>query len=282
MKRASLLLLPAAVLGASYHDVISSLVIRWWTDPDYSHGFFVPLFSLIFLWEKRASFTADGLRSSWAGLPVMLLAAVLRALGHLLLSPYLGYVSLLVMLGGLVLLCCGKRVVRQAWFPMSFLVLMLPLPRLVYESVALPLQQFSAIFASAVLEGLRVPVLREGNVIHFAGKTLEVVQACSGIRLLTGFAAMSIVVAHLQRKPLWHKGVLVASTIPVAVAANALRVTGTGILYYTSGRGSAEGFFHTFSGWLLFVLALGALLLESYLLSRAAAFARARWKGGSG
>jgi exosortase len=122
-----------------------------------------------------------------------------------------------------------------------------------------------------VLDVAGVPVLREGNIIHFAGKSLEVAQACSGMRLLIGFVAMGIAVAHLSRKPLWHKAIIVCSTFPIAVLTNAARVTGTGFLYHSVSESLAEGFFHAFSGWLLFVAALGVLLLESYLLTKAAA-----------
>jgi exosortase len=110
-------------------------------------------------------------------------------------------------------------------------------------------------------------VLREGNVIHFSGKSLEVAQACSGLRLLMGFVALGIAIAYLSKKPLWHKLVLVASTLPIAVLANAARVTGTGVLSQCVSERMAEGFFHALSGWLLFVVAAGILLAESCVLS---------------
>jgi len=256
-----------AALGIYYHDVAAQLAVRWWNDPNYSHGFFVPLFSLYFLWERRRELAEVRWRWSALGLPVILAAAVVRVFSHLVFSPYLAGVSLVMMLGGMVLFCMGRRMARKLWLPIAFLFLMLPLPAPVYEAIALPLQRFAAIFATRALYTVGIPVLREGNIIHFAGKSLEVAQACSGMRLLVGFVAMGIAVAHLSKQPLWHKAVLVASTFPIAILANAVRVAGTGILYHTVGEEAAEGFFHAFSGWLLFVIALGLLGLESVVLS---------------
>jgi len=259
--------LPLAALVAYYHDVAVQLGVRWWNDPNYSHGFFVPMFSLYFLWERRRDIAEVPVRWSALGVPVMLAAAALRMFGHLIFSPYIAGMSLVVMLAGAVIFCFGLRLTRQLWLPIAFLVLMLPLPTPAYEAVALPLQRFAAIFATKVLHTVGIPVLREGNVIHFAGKSLEVAQACSGMRLLIGFVAMGIAVAHLSKRPIWHKSLLVASTFPIAIVANAVRVAGTGILYNTMGEAAAEGFFHAFSGWLLFVIALGLLALESFALS---------------
>lgn len=261
-------LLPVAALGLYYHDVALQLAVRWYNDPNYSHGFFVPLFSLYFLWEKRSGLAAVPWKGSLLGLPLILAAASMKGMGHLLFSPYLAGVSLVVIIAGIVLFCWGRRVMRHTWVPVAFLFLMLPLPGPVYESVALPLQRFAAMFATVVLHAVSIPVLREGNVIHFAGKSLEVAQACSGMRLLVGFVAMGIAVAYLSRNPIWHKAVLVASTFPIAVLANAVRVTGTGVLYHCVSEKAAEGFFHAFSGWLMFVLALGVLMIESRILLR--------------
>jgi len=264
-----IMLLPAAAVGLYYHDVAAQLAARWCNDPDYSHGFFVPLFSLYFLWENRSHLAHIRWEGSLLGVPVIGLAAAMKAFGHLIFSPYVAGVSLVVLIAGVVVFCLGWRMMRRVWLPIAFLFLMLPLPGPVYEAIGLPLQRFAAVFAAAALQAVGIPVLREGNVIHFAGKSLEVAQACSGMRLLVGFVAMGIAVAHLSRKPLRHKAVLVASTFPIAVLANAIRVAGTGVLYHCVSKKAAEGFFHALSGWLLFVVALGALMLESRVLSGA-------------
>jgi exosortase len=262
------IVLPVVALGLYYHDVARQLAVRWYNDPNYSHGFFVPLFSLYFLWEKRSGLAAIPWKGSLLGLPVILAGAGLKGMGHLLFSPYLAGVSLVVVIAGVVLLCWGRQMMRHTWVPVAFLFLMLPLPRPVYESVALPLQRFAAMFATVVLQAVSIPVLREGNIIHFAGKSLEVAQACSGMRLLVGFVAMGIAVAYLSGNPIWHKAIVVVSAFPIAVVANAIRVTGTGVLYHHVSEKAAEGFFHAFSGWLMFLLALGVLMLESLVLLR--------------
>jgi len=263
-----IMLLPAAAAAVYYHDVAAQLAVRWWNDPNYSHGFFVPLFSLYFLWENRSRLADIQWKGSLLGAPVIGLAAAMKAFSHLIFSPYVAGVSLIVLIAGIVLFCMGRRMMRRVWLPIAFLLLMLPLPGPVYEAIGLPLQRFAAVFAATVLHAVRIPVLREGNIIHFAGKSLEVAQACSGMRLLVGFVAMGIAVAHLSRKPLWHKAALVVSTFPIAILANAIRVAGTGVLYHCVSEQLAEGFFHAFSGWLLFVLAIGALMLESSALAK--------------
>ena len=262
------MLLPATAAAVYYHDVAAQLAVRWWNDPNYSHGFFVPLFSLYFLWENRSRLADIQWKGSLLGAPVIGLAAAMKALSHLIFSPYVAGVSLSVLIAGVVLFCMGRRMMRRVWLPIAFLLLMLPLPGPVYEAIGLPLQRFAAVFAATVLHAVRIPVLREGNIIHFAGKSLEVAQACSGMRLLVGFVAMGIAVAHLSRKPLWHKAALVVSTFPIAIPANAIRVAGTAVLYHSVSEQLAEGFFHAFSVWLLFVLAIGALMLESSALAK--------------
>jgi len=263
-----IILLPAAALGLYYQDVVARLTVRWWNDPNYSHGFFVPLFSLYFLWEDRARVAEVKWRGSSLGLPLILAAAAMKGVSYLIFSPYLAGVSLVVLIAGATLFCFGRRMMRTVWLAVVFLFFMLPLPGPIYEAIGLPLQRFAAAFAGRTLQAMTIPVFREGNVIHFAGKSLEVAQACSGMRLLVGFVAMGIATAHLSRKPLWHKAILVCSTFPIAVLANAARVTGTGVLYHCVSEGLAEGFFHAFSGWLMFVMALGVLMAESCILSK--------------
>lgn len=261
-------ILPLASILLYQGDVLRDLLLRWWDDPNYSHGFFVPLFSLYFLHQNRSQLAATPWHGSVTGLPIILLAAAVKSVSHLLLSPYLAGISLIISLAGVVVLCWGWRMMRRVWVPVAFLLLMLPLPQPLYETLSLPLQQFAAVFSASVLQNVGIPVLREGNVIHFAGKSLEVAQACSGMRLLVGFIAMGIAVAHLSHRPHWQKAFIMISTFPIAIVANAVRVTGTGILYHSVSERLAEGFFHAFSGWLLFVIALGVLALECHILAK--------------
>jgi len=256
-------------VGAAYYaDVVKGLCVRWWEDPNYSHGFFVPLFSLYLLWEDRRAIGKCGGEGSLAGSLIIVSAAIMKMFSHMILSPYLAGISLIVMVCGVVMCCWGWRTLGRAAVPIGFLIFMLPLPHPAYELVSLPLQRMAAVLAAGALQIVSIPVLREGNVIHFAGRSLEVAEACSGIRLLMGFVAMGVAVAFLSRRPAWQRATLVGSTVPIAVLANALRVTITGVLYHGVSEDLAQGFFHAFSGWLMFVAALAALAGECRILAR--------------
>lgn len=261
-------MLPFAAAAIYYSDVLSDLAVRWWEDPSYSHGFFVPIFSLYLLWEDRRDLLQSAGEGSLAGLLLVLSAAIVKLFSHLFLSPYLAGISLMILVSGVVMCCWGWRAFRRAAVPVGFLIFMLPLPQPAYELISLPLQRVAAIVAAGGLQALSIPALREGNVIHFAGRSLEVAEACSGMRLLLGFVAMGVAVSFLSRRPPWQRVLLVGSTVPIAVLANAARVTVTGILYHGVSEQLAQGFFHAFSGWLMFLVALAVLAAECRLLAR--------------
>ena len=241
-----LLLVP---LGLLYHDILAKLSVQWYDDPDYSHGFLVPLISGYLVWERRQKLTAAPLNPSPWGMAVLTLGLSMLVIGSIGAELYLQRTSLIVIMSGLVLLILGREYLRVLSLPLIFLIFMVPLPAIVVNAVAFPLQLLAAQTATLCLFNLGIPVLREGNVIMLAGTTLEVAEACSGIRSLQALVALGTVYAYFSQHETWKRWALVAVSIPIAILANAFRVTGTGMLAHYWGAEAAEGFYHTFPAW---------------------------------
>jgi exosortase len=189
-------------------------------------------------------------------------------LGNLATEFFTMRFSLLVILGGIILFLLGKEFFKALLFPLVFLILMIPIPSVLMDRVTFPMQLFASKVAAGCLDLIGIPVLREGNIIQLANTSLEVVEACSGIRSLISLIALSVVFAYFSQSGTWKRVVLVLSTFPIAIIANAARVTGTGILAHHYGQTVAQGFFHGFSGWILFVVAFVCLFVLGALLSR--------------
>jgi exosortase len=204
----------------------------------------------------------------------MLGAIGLLLVGTLGAELFISRCSLLFLFGGMILFLAGWKMLRAVAFPLAFLVLMIPLPALIYNQVTFPLQLLASRLASNSLELLGIPVLREGNVLVLPNYSLEVVQACSGIRSLMSLIALAIAYGYLADRRLWARYILVIFMLPIAVAGNALRVVGTGVVTYFWGPQWAEGFFHFFQGWLIFVSAVACMLLIHWLLSHPAQLRR--------
>lgn len=253
---ATVLVILIAVL---YRSVFPAWLEDLWNDPNYSHGLLVPFISGWLLWQRRDELLALPPQPAWsAGL---LIAAALGLLVAGLLSAELftARFALVVLLTGLVGFVCGYAHLRILALPLGYLVFMIPLPALVFNSIAFPLQLLASRLAVATLQALDIPALREGNVIVLSHVSLEVVEACSGLRSLMSLAAMSVLIAAVTLRGVGLRLVLVCLSAPIAVVMNAVRVSGTGLLAHRYGSQAAEGFFHTFSGWVVFAGALLAL-----------------------
>ena len=247
-----------------YAPVLSHLVGQWSRDPNYSHGFSVPAFSLYLLWQEWGHLQKLPLQPSWSGLlPLGLAVAVLMA-GVLGAELFLSRSSFLIAMAGLVVLLYGWNHLRVALFPWLFLLFMIPIPTIVFNQITFPLQLLASKTAAVTLPLLGVPVLREGNVIQLPAMALEVAEACSGIRSLMSLATLAVIYGYLLEPRKAIRVALALASIPIAVVANSLRIVGTGLLVQYWDPEKAEGFFHAFSGWLIFVVSL--LLL--YLLHR--------------
>jgi exosortase len=256
-----------AVLFLHMHT-ISVLVQRWYHESDNTYGFFVPVLSAYLIWRNRDEILAIKPNSSLWGGAIIAASFLLQALGVIANVGYFQALSLVFLLCGIVLATCGKKVFVASAFPIFYLLLMIPLPGAVHSAIANPLQQLASTFSAHILELLRIPVFREGNVFRLAGISLEVAEACSGLRSLVGLLSMGILLGYLITPRGWERIFLALSTIPIAVAANILRVAGTGVIYEYVGAEYGQGFYHGFGAWIVFVIALGILLGEASLLSR--------------
>lgn len=254
------------VFSLLFHEVMTKLVHDWATDDNYSHGFLIVPISLYLAWERRDRLLCAPLAPSALGLIVLVGGIALLITGVLGAELFVTRIALLAVLAGSILYIFGWAHLRLLAFPLALLLLMIPIPSIIFNQIAFPLQLLASRFATDVLSLWGIPVLREGNVIMLAHTTLEVAEACSGIRSLMSLITLGILLGYFTESRLWVRWVLAITTIPMAILANGLRVAGTGILAHYWGAEAAEGFFHTFSGWLIFGFAFGMVLLIQWLI----------------
>ncbi len=247
------------LIGWLYGSILVGLFMQWKNDKDYGHGPFVPAFALFVLWQTRHKLRSVKSAPSWSGLVLIVCALVVLILGVLGAELFLSRVSLLILVAGLVVLFRGWTFFRAVLFPWAILILMIPIPKIIISNITFPLQTLAAKVATNLLRLIGVAVLREGNTITLASMKLEVVEACSGIRSLLSLLTLSIIYGYLMENRKWVRVVLACSAVPIAVAANGFRIFGTGLMGQYWGQEKAEGFFHTFSGWLIFVVSLAIL-----------------------
>jgi exosortase len=252
---AALFVLLAVSFAFLYQHVITRLVNDWYNDENYSHGFLIVPIALYFVWERRKELK-EALRepSAWGILVVLGSMASLLA-GILGSELFLTRISILGTLAGIILFLYGWNHLKILLLPIAFLLLMIPIPAIIFNQIAFPLQLLASRFGEIALLACHIPVLREGNVINLANTSLEVAEACSGIRSLISLLTLGIVYGYFTDTRIWVRIVLVFGTIPIAIAANGIRVAGTGIAAHFYGPEAAQGFFHSFSGWIIFIAA---------------------------
>lgn len=251
-----------------YRQILPAWFSDLWIDPNYSHGLLVPFVSGWLVYERRDQLAKLAVRPATSAIFLVLAGLLLLAVGLLAAELFTTRLSFLVLITGLIAFNLGYDYVRALALPLGFLLFMVPLPTLVLNAVSLPLQFFASQLAVSVLQGVGIPALREGNVIMLPHVSLEVVEACSGLRSLVSLGAVAVLMAALVLRRPVTRLLLVASSILIAVLTNGARVAGTGILSYHFGAAAAEGFFHEFSGWVVFVAALCLLGPEAGLLRR--------------
>jgi exosortase len=254
-------ILLCALIVAIYYRVVGKLVYDWYDNPDFSHGFLVPLFSAYLLWTKRDALRRMPLRPSWGGVYLIAGAIVMLFLGIYGAELFLSRISLVMLLGGIVWTFAGRSILREVRFPLLVLLLAIPLPAVIYNQITFPLQIFASKLASATLPLFGVPVLRDGNIIQLPSMQLEVAEACSGIRSLMSLFTAAIFYGYFLERSPKRRVILALASIPIAVFANAARIVGTGLAVQYWDPDKALGFFHEFSGWLIFVVSLVCLYL---------------------
>jgi exosortase len=256
-----------ALGGWLYAPILLRLIAQWWSDPNFSHGFFVPLFSSWVVWQNRRRLQAIRPAPSLWGLPVVCLSLSALLFGVLGSEIFVARMSLLVLTAGIILFFLGWRMLRAVAFPLAFLVLMVPIPAIIFNQITFPLQILASKLAAAVLPLFGVPVLREGNIINLPAMPLEVAEACSGVRSLLSLATLAVIYGYVLEKAAAMRILLALAALPIAVAANGLRIVGTGLLVQYWDPLKAEGFFHVFSGWLIFVFSLLMLFVVHRFLA---------------
>jgi exosortase len=259
------------VLGALllvYWQVLTGLVSDWSNDDNYSHGFFIVPLAAYFAWERRDKILAAPRRPSWFGLVVVAGSLFFLIAGLLGAELFLSRVSIILTLTGAILFLFGWPMLRVLAFPLAFLLLMIPLPALIFNKIAFPLQLLASHVGEYSVRSLDIPILREGNVLILANAKLEVAEACSGIRSLVSLFTLGIVFGYFVDHRVWVRSFIALSAIPVAILANGLRVASAGVAAHNYGTAGVEGLFHEFSGWVVFVVAFLMMFALQRLLQR--------------
>lgn len=258
----------AALILAAYAPVLERLVRQWNDDPDLGHGFFVPLVAAYIIFRQRHELALLPPGGNWWGAALLVWGGLQLMVATYGAELFLARTAFLVTLAGSVLLIRGWPTVRAIAFPLVLLAFMIPLPTVVMNQVTFPLQLIASRAAELALTLIGIPVLREGNILELPSQRLSVVEACSGIRSLLSLSFLALVYAYFfDRKP-WMRWVLLAAAVPVAIVANAFRVTMTGILSEYN-RSLADGFFHLAEGWVIFMVSLAMLMLVHQFVHRA-------------
>jgi exosortase len=255
----------AVLLCVLYYRVAIKLVYDWYTIPDYSHGFLVPFFAAFLIWDKRKELSSTPIKQSWAGIALVIFSVAVLILGVYGVELFTARMSFVMLLTGLIWTFFGWAMLKALRFPLLVLILAIPFPAIVFNQITFPLQLLASRIASDILPFLGVPTLHEGNVIELPVMKLEVAEACSGIRSLMSLFTLAVFYGYFLEKTTKRRVILALASIPIAVAANVVRIVGTGLCVQYWDPDKALGFFHEFSGWVMFVISLACL----YLVHRA-------------
>ena len=264
------------LLVACYAPVLLALVHNWNDDQDMGHGFFVPVLAAYIAWQKKDQLAGKSPHPNWWGLAIVVYGALQLYIATLGAELFLARTAFIISLTGMVFMLGGREYLRVFAFPLFLLLFMVPIPAIIYSRITFPLQILASQTAESALSLLQIPVLREGNVLELSGgQRLSVVEACSGIRSLLSLTFLSLVYGYVFEKRTAIRVLLFLSTIPIAIVANASRVTLTGVLSEYKPE-LAEGFFHSAEGWVIFMVALAIMIGVHQLLVRSYSFVHAR------
>ncbi|MDB5311186.1 MAG: eight transrane protein EpsH, putative exosortase [Gemmataceae bacterium] len=259
--------LVAVVFVWACWTTLQNLAEVWATNPQYSHGFLVPVFSAFLLWHRRALF-APAPGGGWGWWLVVGAGCGLKLVGAYYILVWPEQVSVVVLVAGLVGVFGGRPAMRWAWPGLAFLLFMVPPPARVERLLSGPMQRVATVASANVLQTLGFFAQADGTIIILSETDLGVVEACSGLRMLVTFAAMSMAIALVLPRPAWQRAALVAGSVPIAVVCNVGRIVVTGIMHETVGKKWADLVFHDLAGWLMMPAGLALLWAELWYLGR--------------
>ena len=254
------------LFGGLYYQIIFSMGKDWYADSDYSHGFLIPFISAYIIWTNREKISTIRINSDNLGLLVLFKGLSLYILGITGAEFFTMRFSMIPVILGIVYYLCGKEMTKNVLVPVGFLVFMIPVPAIVFNIAAFPLKLLAANIATNVIQFLSIPVVRDGNIIYLKDMTLEVADACSGIRSLMSMLALGVSYAYIFQKCMLKRTILVLCVLPITIIANVARVTGTGILSHYVGPAAASGFFHEFAGIVIFLVAFAMFISVATIL----------------
>jgi exosortase D (VPLPA-CTERM-specific) len=243
------------------------VMIAWWGNEDFNYCYLIAPIVLYLIWEKKERLAAVPSQSSWIGILPFALGLSFFWLGELGGEFYSLYLASWLIFFGLCWMHLGWKKLKIIWFPIVFLLTMFPPPNAINFPLTLKLKLLSSKIGVAIIQAYGLSAYREGNVIDLGFTQLQVVDACSGLRFLYPLIIMALLLAFFYKSSFWKKALLVISSIPITIITNSFRIAMTGILYNHWGSAVAEGFFHGFSGWFIFMFALSIMLLEMWVLT---------------
>jgi exosortase len=278
----------AAALAFLYFTVLAKLGRDWWTDENYSHGLLIPFVIAYIIWQERKRITEQAEPSVWCGAIGVGVSIVMLWAGTAGAELFIQRLSLVLMLASILIFFKGFRSMRVVMVPLFLLLLAIPIPQIVFNKIAFPLQLFASQCAVSAMSLFDISVLRQGNVIELMPlgahepKRLAVVEACSGIRSLMTLVTLAVVYAYFtsptndhdsraglfRKVSFWRALILIVAAVPIAILTNAVRVSGTGVLAHYYGTRVADGFFHSFSGWVIYIAAALLLFVTGWALDR--------------
>lgn len=247
-----------------YAHAVTTLVSDWSDDPNFSHGFFIVPMALYMVWMQKEKLATMKLAPSNHGLFIIFIGILIHLAGHTGAELFLMRFSMIVTLAGILVFFLGWTFLRALIIPVIFLILMIPIPAIIWNKIAFPLQLLAARLSAGLIQFIQIPVFREGNILQLANTSLEVVDACSGLRSLTSLIALTGLFAYIAPLTTLKKWVLFFSAIPIAVAVNVFRLTFTAAMAFWISPDMAHGFLHDLSGMLIFVGALALVYLVYY------------------
>jgi len=252
-------LLLAAFL-ALYYPFIQTLVHDWEVNQNYSQGYFIPFVAAFMIWWMRDELAGIELKPTNWGIALIVAGLLQLFIAKVGSEYFLQRTSMIVVLFGISFYLFGGRFTKCIWLPLVYLIFMIPIPAIIWNRIAFPMQLFASALTEGVVQLIGIPILREGNVLHLAQTSLEVVDACSGLRSLVNILGLAVGLGFLMNKAAWKRWALFLAAFPIAIIVNIIRLTATAVLASRYGGDVARGFLHDFSGWLVFVAGIAMLI----------------------